>query len=171
MAHRRGRRPKNGKPKVSEYKTGVHRCRRIIKRSDKHEGELVTFLTNDFELPADQICEIYSRRWTIETLYKRLKQNFPLKYFLGNNENEIKIQIWCTMIAYLLLKVLQKKSQSKLAFSNLVTVVRITISSYMDIVALLNNPKVELTAYRERQRKAQELDSQKTRQLCLFSEW
>lgn len=170
MRHRRGRRPKSGKATVTEYKTCTHKCRRIVKKSDRHEGQTVTFLTNDFELPPDQICEIYRRRWTIETLYKRLKQNFPLKYFLGNNENEIKIQIWVTMIAYLLMKVLQKKSQSKLAFSNLVTVVRITIASYMNIMALLNNPKVELLAFMRNAKYASECERQKTRQLSLFPE-
>lgn len=167
MSHRRGRKPKSGKVTVTEYKTGVLKCRRILKKSEK-AGEYITFITNDFDLPADQICEIYRRRWTIETLYKRLKQNFPLKYFLGDNENEIKIQIWVTMIAYLLMKVLQKKSHSKLAFSNLVTVVRITVSSYMDIIALLNNPRIEWESYQRQLRENAEKERQKSLQLSLF---
>lgn len=92
-------------------------------------------------MSAEQICEIYRRRWTIESLFKRLKQNFPLKYFLGDSVNAIEIQIWVTMIAYLLLRVIQHKSRSKLAFSNLVTLTRLTISTYIDIVLLLNDPK------------------------------
>lgn len=42
---------------------------------------------------------LYKQRWQIEMLFKRLKQNMPLEYFLGENENAIKIQIWCSLIA------------------------------------------------------------------------
>lgn len=99
-----------------------------------------------------------------------MKQNFPLKYFLGDNENAIKIQIWVTMIAYLLMKVLQYKSKSKLAFSNLVTTVRITIYSYTDIVMLLNNPTVEWEAYQKRRREMLAANMEKYRQLNLFDD-
>ena len=44
-------------------------------------------------MSAEQICETYRRRWAIECLFKKLKQNFPLKYFLGDNVNAIEIQI------------------------------------------------------------------------------
>ncbi|MDP3829942.1 MAG: transposase [Ignavibacteriaceae bacterium] len=50
------------------------------------------FITNNFELPAEKIAEIYKNRWQIETMFKRLKQNFPLKYFLGDTQNAIEIQ-------------------------------------------------------------------------------
>ncbi len=49
------------------------------------------FLTNLFEMRPDLIAAIYKLRWQIELLFKQLKQNFPLKYFLGDNENAIKI--------------------------------------------------------------------------------
>src|SRR6056297_3222108 len=51
------------------------------------------FLTNLFEMRADLIAAIYKLRWQIELLFKKLKQNFPLKYFLGDNENSLKIRI------------------------------------------------------------------------------
>lgn len=108
-------------------------------------------------MSAEQICEIYRRRWTIESLFKRLKQNFPLRYFLGDSVNAIEIQIWGTMIAYLLLRVIQYKSKSKLAFSNLVTLTRLTISTYIDIVLLLNDPK---RAWRELQRLRRSMEEQ-----------
>ena len=62
-------------------------------------------------MSAEQVCETYRRRWSIELLFKKLKQNFPLKYFLGDNVNAIEIQIWVTMIAYLLLRVMQTKAK------------------------------------------------------------
>ncbi len=77
----------------------------------------------------------------IECLFKKLKQNFPLKYFLGDNVNAIEVQIWVTMIAYLLLRVMQHKAKCKLAFSNIVTLARLTIGNYVNFVTLLNCPK------------------------------
>ncbi len=59
------------------------------------------------------IALIYKKRWQIELLFKQLKQNFPLKYFLGDNENAIKIQIWSTLIVNLLLTVIHKKTKRK----------------------------------------------------------
>lgn len=143
LSHRRGRRPKSGVVMVHEYVKGTYRCRRILRRTDDGK-DTVDFVTNvqDLEdMTAEQVCETYRRRWTIESLFKKLKSNFPLKYFLGDNVNAIEIQIWVTMIAYLLLRVIQYKSNSKLAFSNIVTVTRITISSYVNIILLLNNPR------------------------------
>lgn len=143
LSHRRGRRPKSGVVMVREYKKGTYRCRRIVRRTDDGK-DTVQFVTNVLdinEMSAEQVCETYRRRWTIESLFKRLKQNFPLKYFLGDNVNAIEIQIWVTMIAYLLLRVIQHKSASKLAFSNIVTLTRLTIGTYVNIITLLNSPK------------------------------
>ncbi len=53
------------------------------------------FITNNFELDAAVIAEIYRYRWQIELFFKKLKQNFPLQYFVGDNQNAIEIQIWC----------------------------------------------------------------------------
>ena len=101
LGHRRGRRPKDGIVWVTESRFGKHKCRRITKWKDNKEEGTVTFITNDFDTPASILCEVYRRRWQIETLFKRLKQNFPLKYFWGDSQNAIRIQIWVCMIAWL----------------------------------------------------------------------
>jgi hypothetical protein len=64
------------------------------------------FISNNFEIDADKIADIYKQRWQIETLFKRLKQNLPLKYFFGDNQNAIEIQIWVSLIIQLLLLVI-----------------------------------------------------------------
>ena len=58
-----------------------------------------------------------------------------MKYFLGDNVNAIEIQIWVTMIAYLLLRVMQAKAKSKLAFSSIVMLTRVTLGAYIDLQA------------------------------------
>ncbi len=98
------------------------------------------FLTNLFEMRADLIAAIYKLRWQIELLFKQLKQNFPLKYFLGDNENAIKIQIYCALIANLLMTVVQKKLKRSWAFSNLVSFCKIHLFNYLHLIRFLENP-------------------------------
>jgi hypothetical protein len=99
------------------------------------------FLTNLFEMRADLISAIYKIRWQIELLFKQLKQNFPLKYLLGDNENAIKIQIYCVLIVNLLLTVIQKQLKRSWAFSNLVSFCRIHLFNYLHLIQFLENPE------------------------------
>ena len=63
-------------------------------------------------MPLETIVAIYRRRWQIESLFKQIKQNFPLRYFYGESANAIKIQVWVTLIANLLLSVLQQTDKT-----------------------------------------------------------
>src|SRR2546428_2123591 len=69
------------------------KLRRIVFKAD--DGKVYVFITNNFKSPAEQIALIYKCRWMIELLFKQIKQNFPLRYFWGENENAIKMQIYC----------------------------------------------------------------------------
>ena len=74
--------------------------------------------------------------------FKRLKQNFHLKYFLGDNRNAIQIQIWVSLIAWLLMQVVKKQvSKKKWSLSNLMTVVHILLNSYVNLYNFLNLPE------------------------------
>ncbi len=130
---------------------------RFYDRVLKREFE---FLTNLFEMRADLVAAIYKLRWQIELLFKQLKQNFPLKYFLGDNENAIKIQIYCALIANLLMTVIQKTLKKSWAFSNLVSFCKIHLFNYIHLYNFLENPDKDW----------QELDElhKKNKQLCLF---
>jgi hypothetical protein len=99
------------------------------------------FLTNLFDMRPDLVAAIYKLRWQIELLFKQLKQNFPLKYFLGDNENAIKIQIYCALIVNLLATVIQKTLQRKWAFSNLVSFCKIHLFNYINIFSFFENPE------------------------------
>lgn len=110
---------------------------RFYDRVLKREFE---FITNLFEMRADLVSAIYKLRWQIELLFKQLKQNFPLKYFLGDNENAIKIQIYCALIANLLMTVIQKMLKKSWAFSNLVSFCQIHLFNYIHLIHFLENP-------------------------------
>ena len=114
---------------------------RIITYVDVRKHKLISLLTNDMEFDPSEIIEIYRRRWEIELLFKQIKQNFPLRYFYGESANAIKIQIWVTLIANLLLMVMQKQLQRPWSFSGLATMVRITLMDYVDFYSLFNFPE------------------------------
>jgi predicted RNA-binding protein with RPS1 domain len=124
----------------NEHKEEKLRLRKVrfYDRVLKREFE---FLTNLFDFRADMIAALYKIRWQIELLFKQLKQNFPLKYFLGDNENAIKIQIYCALIVNLLMTVVQKRLKRPWAFSNLVSFCKIHLFNYIHLFKFLENPE------------------------------
>ena len=123
-----------------ENKKDEHKARRVA-YWDSENCRLFEFITNNFELTAEKIALIYKRRWQIELLFKQLKQNFPLKYFLGDNENAIEIQIWSALLANLLITLIKSKINRKWAFSNMVSVIRQQLMNYINIFSFLEDPE------------------------------
>ncbi|MFW0715145.1 IS4 family transposase [Pedobacter sp. N23S346] len=127
---------------------------RIIVYYDKKDNRTFEFLTNSTELTALTIAGLYKRRWQIESLFKRIKQNFQLHNFLGDNQNAIEIQIWCTLIADLLTKVVKDRAdkfrKTKWSFSNVAGLIRQHLGTYIDLVRFLINPEKALIGYREK---------------------
>lgn len=119
---------------------GHTRLRRVAYWDDEQK-RLIVFLTNISEMDGGQIAALYKTRWQIESLYKQLKQNFPLKYFLGDNANAITIQIWCTLIVNLLLTVIREKVKRTWSFSNLVTFVRLHLFNSIHLIRFLESPE------------------------------
>jgi hypothetical protein len=108
---------------------------------DDLQKRVIIFLTNQKEIDAGQIASLYKQRWQIEILFKQLKQNFPLKYFLGDNTNAITIQIWCTLIVNLLLTVIRERVKRKWSFSNIVSFVRLHLFNHIHLIKFLENPE------------------------------
>jgi len=132
-----------------DLKTIQHiRLRRVCYQDEKNR--YYEFLTNNFDITAEEVAFLYKKRWGIELLFKKMKQNFQLHYFYGENVNAIYTQVWCTLIAQLLLTVIQKISQAKKAFSVVAALVRIHLISMLDVFELLRstargyNKKLEL---------------------------
>jgi hypothetical protein len=94
----------------SKKKRGL--CLRKVTYRDE-QGRIYRFITNNWEISAETVAFIYKKRWDIELVFKKLKQNFQLHYFYSETENGIKTQIWCTLIAQLLLSVLKVKTKTK----------------------------------------------------------
>lgn len=113
---------------------------RLIHYYDKEKDEIFYFITNHTKFNPSVIALIYKHRWQIELLFKRIKQNYPLQYFLGDNENAIRIQIWCALIADLLLKFIQSLLKRAWSFGNLASMVRIHLMTYIHLLKFLEHP-------------------------------
>jgi len=142
-----------------EGTTGKLKLRKI-KYYDREHKRTFEFISNLFEFRADTIAALYKIRWQIELLFKQIKQNFPLKYFLGDNENAIKIQIYCVLIVNLLMGVIKKSLKRQWSFSNLVSFCRIHLFNYIHLTKFLESPE-----------KDWELDPKINGQLGLFDNY
>lgn len=86
-------------------------------------GKVLRIFSNDLDASAEEITELYKRRWAIELFFRWIKQTLKIRHFLGTSENAVRIQIAAALIAYLLLRLAQaaqKSVKSPLAFARLV---------------------------------------------------
>lgn len=113
------------------------RLRKVCYQDEKNR--YYEFLTNNFDITAEEVAFLYKKRWGIEIMFKKMKQNFQLHYFYGENVNAIYTQVWCTLIAQLLLTVIQKIANVKKAFSVVASLVRIHLISMLDLGQLLRS--------------------------------
>jgi hypothetical protein len=84
------------------------RLRRISYR-DPENGKALVFLTNNFDLPALTIAQLYKSRWGVELFFKWVKQNLRIKHFFGTTENAVKTQVWIAICVYVLVAILRKE--------------------------------------------------------------
>lgn len=105
---------------------------RLVYYKDE-QGRKYKFITNNWEISPEEVALIYKYRWTIELTFKKLKQNFQLHFFYSETENGIKTQVWCTLIAHLLLNVIRAISKSKKAFSTIAALIRIHLISHLEL--------------------------------------
>ncbi len=113
---------------------------RRIELYDTTKNEVLVFLTNHMTLGATTVAAIYKDRWQIELFFKALKQNLKIKTFVGTSANAVKIQIWTALIAMLILRFLQLRSQFNWSLSNLVALLRMNLFTHRDLWAWLNRP-------------------------------
>jgi hypothetical protein len=113
---------------------------RRISYWDPEKKKRLVFLTNTFHLAASTIALIYKDRWQIEIFFRAIKQLLPVQTFLGTSENAVQTQIWIALIAILLLKFLQMKSQFQWSLSNLLVMIRINLTQYLNLWSWLSTP-------------------------------
>ena len=102
-------------------------------------GKRLRILTNDLDAPAQEIADLYKRRWLIELFFRMMKQMLRITRFLGRSENAVRIQIAVALIAFLILHLLHKITQAKHGFLEFVRLVRANIMHRKDVTRLREN--------------------------------
>ncbi len=82
---------------------------RCVKYRDKERNKTLTFITNNFSLPAMTIADLYRSRWHVELFFKWIKQHLRIKSFYGTSENAVKTQIWIAVSVYVLVSIIKKR--------------------------------------------------------------
>ena len=139
---------------------------RLVSFYHQEKNKAYYFLTNLFDLEAQQIADLYKKRWQIELLFKKIKQNFPLQYFYGENQNAIQIQIWVTLIALLLITVMKKTLSKPWSFSNLVSVLQKHLFSYVKFKDFFNDIDNYTIDYHKNKGTPEEIAQQLVLELC-----
>jgi hypothetical protein len=114
---------------------------RIIRFFDSKSEKELEFLTNDLELDADIIAEIYKARWEIELFFKTIKQNLKIKRFIGNSPNAVWTQVWIALIAYLLVSYLKFANRLNLLVQKLFQRIQVNLFERKPLKEIFQNIK------------------------------
>ena len=106
---------------------------------DKTQKKKFEFITNNFELPAPEIAQLYKHRWMIELFFKWIKQHLKIKSFWGYSENAVKCQIWIAVSVYVLVAIVKKQLALKHSLYEILQILSINIFDKMPINQLFDD--------------------------------
>jgi hypothetical protein len=107
---------------------------RRVKYFDKEQNKRLTFLTNQFMLPANTIADLYRCRWQVELFFKWIKQHLRIKSFYGTSENAVKTQIWIAISVYVLVAIMKKKLKIELTLYTILQILSVTLFEKIPIL-------------------------------------
>jgi hypothetical protein len=125
--------------------TGIHPSKdypiplRRVKFYDAKHDKLLVFLTNNFDLPALTIAELYRCRWQVELFFKWIKQHLRIKAFFGTSENAVKSQIWIAISTYVLVAIVKKRIKSDASLYTILQILSLTLFEKTPLIHLLAN--------------------------------
>jgi hypothetical protein len=126
---------------LDPYTSAKHypeRLRRIRYR-DPDTQKRFTFLTNDFELPALTVSELYRQRWQVELFFKWIKQHLRIKAFYGTSPNAVRIQIWIAISVYVLVAIVRKRLGIDRDLYTLLRILSVTLFEKMPLQQALTS--------------------------------
>jgi hypothetical protein len=112
------------------------RFRRVSYR-DPETGKALVFLTNNFDLPALTIAQLYKSRWRVELFFKWVKQNLRIKHFFGTSDNAVKTQVWIAICVYVLVAIVRKELKLELSLSQILQVLSVNVFEQVPLAELV----------------------------------
>lgn len=115
--------------------------RKVCYHDDEYDRDYV-FITNNFELTAQEIADVYKARWQVELFFKWIKQNLKIKTFWGTSKNAVFIQIWTALIVYLLLWIHKNIDGIEASAQRIIQAMKTTLLSRKTIIELFEPPRL-----------------------------
>jgi hypothetical protein len=112
---------------------------RLVVYEDYANNTVYSFMTNDFDLPALSIAELYRERWKVESFFKWIKQHLHIKAFYGTSQNAVHCQIWIAISTYLLIAIAKKKYDLAISLYTFAQTLGLTLFEKTPIKELFNN--------------------------------
>ena len=117
---------------------------RRIKFYDAEHDKHLVFLTNNFDLPALTIAQLYRCRWQVELFFKWVKQHLRIKRFYGTTENSVKTQIWIAITVYVLVAIVKKRLNPEASLYTILQIFSLTLFEKTPIDQLVKNTEVQM---------------------------
>ena len=117
---------------------------RRIRFVDPDQGRDLVFLTNEFNLPAMTIAELYRQRWQVELFFKWIKQHLRIQAFYGVTENAVKTQIWIAIAVYVMVAIVKKELRLESSLYTILQVLGIALFEKMPLLRALSQPDLSL---------------------------
>ena len=115
---------------------------RRIRYFDFENNMSLTFLTNNFMLPAQTIAKLYKCRWQVELFFKWIKQNLRIKSFYGTSLNAVKTQVWIAVSVYVLIAIIKKRLNLQLSFYTILQIFSVTAFEQVPIIQVLTDSNI-----------------------------
>jgi IS4 transposase len=112
------------------------RLRRVSYRDPK-DGKALVFLTNNFDLPALIIAQLYKCRWQVELFFKWIKQNLRIKHFFGTTDNAVKTQVWIAICVYVLVAIVRKELRLEMSLSQILQILSVNVFEQIPLAQLV----------------------------------
>ena len=112
---------------------------RRVKYYDEENDLLLVFLTNNFDITAEQVALLYKHRWSVETFFKWVKQHLRVLSFWGTTQNAVKTQVYIAMITFILISILKSTLKSEMSLNDILQVVSVSLLDKTPLEILLKD--------------------------------
>ena len=114
---------------------------RLVKFFDAENKKYYIFLTNNFDIDALTVAQLYKCRWKVELFFRWIKQHLRIKTFLGTSQNAVKTQIWIAISVYVLIAIIKKRLNLKPSLYTILQILSVTIFDKTPILQALTETK------------------------------
>jgi hypothetical protein len=114
---------------------------RLVEYRDSDSGEMLRFITNNFDISALEVANIYRNRWQIEVFFKWIKQNIVIKTLWGYSENAVKTHLWVAICAYLIVARIKATYDTPYSITEILSILHVSALEKANLKELLSRPE------------------------------